>query len=291
MSGLPVRSVLVTGASTGIGEACAVALDALGFRVYAGIRDPADGERLRGRGSERLVPLRLDVCEADSIRDAAERVADETGKGSFAGLVNNAGIAVAAPLEFVPLDALRRQLEVNVVGQVAVTQAFLPLLRRGGGRIVNMGSISGRFANPFLGPYAASKFALEAITDSLRVELRPWKIHVAIVEPGVVATPIWRKSLASADELIAAMPPEAHRLYGAPISALRSLVEGIGGFSASRVSKAVVHALTSPRPRARYPVGGDARIALGISHLPTRLRDWLVASRLEKRGAGGGKDT
>jgi NAD(P)-dependent dehydrogenase (short-subunit alcohol dehydrogenase family) len=165
--------VVITGASTGIGEACAFHLDALGFRVFAGVRDPADGERLTRAASDRVVPVQLDVTDAGSVRSAAETVAHLLADAPLKGLVNNSGIAVASPLEFVPLDALRRQMEVNVIGQVAVTQAFLAPLRRARGRIVNMGSMAGRFASPFMGPYSASKFALEALTDSLRLEAAP----------------------------------------------------------------------------------------------------------------------
>ncbi len=215
-----------------------------------------------------------------SVKAAAETVAHALGDAPLSGLVNNAGIAVASPLEFVPLDALRRQLEVNVTGQVAVTQAFLPSLRSSRGRIVNMGSVSGRFASPFMGPYSASKFALEALSDSLRLELRPWGIHVSILEPGVIATPIWRKSLLAADELATGMPEEAHTLYGRAIQAIRQRVESIGGVPAERVARVVAHALTARRPRPRYVVGRDARVAVGLSYLPTRMRDWLVAKRL-----------
>ncbi len=272
--------IVITGASTGIGEACALCLDALGFRVFAGVRNPADSERLSRAASDRLVPVQLDVTDAQSVRSAAAKVACALGDAPLNGLVNNAGIAVASPLEFVPLDALRRQFEVNVVGQVAVTQAFLPSLRRGRGRIVNMGSVSGRFASPFLGPYSASKFALEALSDSLRLELRPWGIHVSIVEPGVIATPIWRKSLLAAEDLLAEMPEEAHTLYGRAIEAIRRRVDNIGGIPAERVARVVAHALTARRPRPRYIVGRDARVAVALSYFPTHVRDWLVAKRI-----------
>jgi NAD(P)-dependent dehydrogenase (short-subunit alcohol dehydrogenase family) len=252
----------------------------MGFQVFAGVRNPADGERLSEAASDRLVPVHLDITDAESIRTAAEAVTGALGASPLRGLVNNAGVAVASPLEFVPIDALRRQFEVNVIGQVAVTQAFLPSLRRSQGRIVNMSSVSGRFASPFVGPYSASKFALEALSDALRLELRPWAIPVSIVEPGVIATPIWQKSLSAADELNAGMPPEAHELYGRAVQALRDGVQNIGGIPADRVARVVAHALTARRPRTRYIVGHDARIGIGLTYLPTRVRDWLVAKRL-----------
>ena len=180
-----MKRVLVTGASSGIGLASALRLAGAGWRVYGGVRTAADADALRQHGIE---PVELDVTDAAQIDAATAAVGPELD-----GLVDNAGIAVAAPLELVPLDELRRQLEVNVVGQIAVLQAVLPALRRARGRVVLMGSIGGRSALPFLGPYAASKHALEALADSLRVELRPFGLAVSIVEPGSIATPIWRK--------------------------------------------------------------------------------------------------
>ena len=180
------KSVVITGASTGIGAACALHLDQWGWRVFAGVRKQGDAEALRAQGSARLTPVSLDVTDTVSISTAASAVAGAVGAAGLAGLVNNAGIVVPGPIELLPLSDLRRQLEINVVGQVAVTQAFLPLIRAGRGRIVNMGSIAGRMATPFTGAYGASKFALEALTDALRLELQPWGISVSIIEPGAV---------------------------------------------------------------------------------------------------------
>ncbi len=280
----PRGAVLITGASTGIGEACALRLDRGGFRVFAGVRKPADGDALRAKASPRLAPVLIDVTDQPSI----DRVRDEltaalAGQG-LAGIVNNAGIAVAGPLEFVPLDRLRQQLEVNVTGQVAVTQAFMPLIREGRGRVVFMGSVSGRLSSPFFGPYAASKYALEAIADALRGELRPWRIHVAIVEPGSIATPIWEKGNATADELERTLTPEAHSLYDAAIAALRAAVDDTArrGIPADAVARSVEHALTSRRPKTRYLVGTDARIqAVLAACVPDRLRDGLIARQLK----------
>src|SRR5919108_137787 len=196
-------AVLVTGASTGIGEATALHLRELGFDPVAGVRRDEDAERLESQG---LRTVRLDVTDGAQIAAARDAV-----DGLLAGLVNNAGVGVAAPLEFLPLDQLRRQLEVNLIGQVAVIQAFLPALRRAGGRIVNGSSIGGRVAAPLLSPYNASKFALEAISDSLRRELRTQGVDVIVIEPGGVKTPIWKKGNELAGEMIAGMPPEAER--------------------------------------------------------------------------------
>ncbi len=278
-------AVVITGASTGIGAACARDLDQRGFRVFAGVRSEADGERLRRHASERLAPLRIDVTEPERIAAAAEQVAAAVGEAGLAGLVNNAGILVSGPLELVALDALRRQLEVNVVGPVAVTQAMLPLLRVGRGRIVNVGSISGRVAAPCLGPYAASKFALEALSDALRVELAGWGISVSIVEPDAVRTPIWDKTLDSR-ESPAPAPSEAAGLYDEELLALRKATYTMGrtGMPVERVVRAVRHALCARRPRTRYPVGLRAHLAFWAArHLPDRLRDWFIVRAMWPR--------
>lgn len=189
--------------------------------------------------------------------------------------MNNAGIAIAAPLEFLPPDELARQLDVNVVGQVCVTQAFLPALRAARGRIVFVGSVGGRSALPFLGAYAASKFALEAITDSLRVELAPWRMHVSIVEPGTIATPMWTKPQRAVQE----MPPEVAELYGERIEKFRSLAQRRSagkGIPPEEVAKAIEHALTATTPKTRYLVGRDAKRRARLQRLPDRARDRLL---------------
>jgi NAD(P)-dependent dehydrogenase (short-subunit alcohol dehydrogenase family) len=252
-------AVVVTGASSGIGEACARRLAGLGFHVFAGVRKAEDGERLE-REIAGVSPLTIDVVDADSIAQAAQTVHEQTG-GRLAGLVNNAGVAVPAPIEHQPIDDFRRQLEVNLVGQVAVTQAFLPQLRAARGRIVNMSSIGGKVAVPLLGAYAASKFGLEGFSDSLRRELRPWGIHVAVIEPGTIATPIWDKGIASGDELEANLGEQAKRDYGPLIATVRT-ASGQGartGLPPDAVAKDVAHALTAKRPKTRYLVGREAK--------------------------------
>ena len=270
-------AVVITGASTGIGKATALRLDNLGFHVFAGVRRTEDGEALQREASDRLTPLRIDVTEQRSIDEAAEQVA--ASGLPVTGLVNNAGVGTGGPYEFIPIDTLRMQFEVNYFGHVAVTQAFIPALRSTQGRIVNMGSIAGRMAPPFVGPYSASKFALEAFTDSLRVELAPWKIGVAIVEPGVIATPIWDKATETINQLRSDRPEEAFALYGDAIEAVERWVETSAetAIDADKVAQAVEHALTAKRPKARYLVGGDAKQqAILAKWVPTRLRDWLV---------------
>ena len=272
------RNILITGASSGIGQACALRLDGLGYRVFAGVRRPEDGEALKARTSERLTPVLLDVTSEASIARAVRAVEDE----SLAGLVNNAGIVVGGPLELVPIAAWRKQLEVNVIGQVAVTQAFLPLLRAGRGRIVNIGSIAGRSALPFAGPYSASKFALEGITDSLRMELKQWGILVSIVEPGGIRTPIWEKSLGETTETLSQAPPELLELYRPMIEKMRAAA-ALAAKQANPVEdvvKAVEHALTAPKPKTRYLVGRDARLRARLNAFPDRVIDSLILKKI-----------
>lgn len=266
--------VVITGASTGIGEACALRLDQLGFVVYAGVRRQSDGDALKAKSSGGLSPVIIDVTDPDSIALVARSLAGQP----LAGLVNNAGVNVSAPVELVPLDRLRFQLEVNVIGQVAVTQAFLPHLRLGRGRIVNIGSIGGRGVVPIQGPYSASKFALEAINDALRLELKPWGIEVSIVEPGAIKTPIWDKGISGADELLAQIPQDQRDLYHKVIATIRGFAVKTAGTAIppSAVAKAVEHALTSMRPKTRYVVGKDAKIQALINRLPDRWRDAVI---------------
>jgi NAD(P)-dependent dehydrogenase (short-subunit alcohol dehydrogenase family) len=276
-------AVVITGASTGIGRACALHLDNLGFQVFPGVRKEADGDALRSEASERLTPLLVDVADQASIEAAADTVTRTLDGQGLAGLVNNAGITVTAPLEFVPIDELRHQLEVNVIGQVAVTQAFLALLRKARGRIVNVSSIGGRVALPFLGPYAASKFAVEGLSDSLRRELRPWGIEVSVIEPGSVATPIWEKGVAAGDRLLEQMPPEGHALYGESVAKLREVAAATArrGMPPEEVARTVERALTAPKPKTRYLVGRDAKVRARMkSVLPDRAFDRLIARAL-----------
>ena len=244
------QTALVTGASSGIGRACAIRLARSGWRVLAGVRRD-------GTAPEETEEFLLDVADPPPLE-----------LDRLDALVNNAGIAVAGPLEFLPADELRRQLEVNVVGQLRVTQLALPALRAARGRIVNVGSISGRSALPFLGAYAMSKFALEAMTDALRVELGPWGLSVSIVEPGTIKTPMWTRERPDP-------PPDAMVLYGDRLAAFRrfALRRSENGAPAEAVAAVVEEALISPRPKPRYLVGRDARLRAGVERLPDRLRD------------------
>jgi NAD(P)-dependent dehydrogenase (short-subunit alcohol dehydrogenase family) len=276
--------VVVTGASGGIGEACAAVLARAGYRVAAGVRREEDGEKLRALVPGRVFPIMLDVTNQEQIACAREQVAEAAGSVGLAGLVNNAGIAAGGPLEFVPVEEFRQQMEINVTGTVAVTQAFLPLLRQGRGRIILNGSIAGLFAAPFRAPYTASKFALEGIADALRIELQPWEIKVVIIEAGNVATQIWTRSLEEFDRSSRSYPPEAFELYGSVIEAIRRAIQSKPrGIPPERFADLVLHILTTPNPKPRYLLGRDAKSKALLARLPDRLRDWIVLRKVPKK--------
>ncbi len=273
-------TVLVTGASSGIGRAVAVDLAARSFDVIAGVRRPEDAAELAAAAPGRIETVELDVTVPEQVAGALAVVEARRG-AKLAGIVNNAGIAVAGPLEFLALDDLRSQLEVNVIGQLAVAQAFMPRLRADGGRLVFVGSVSGLVSSRLLGAYASSKFALEAIVDALRRELKPWRMRVSLVEPGRIATPIWRKSLEDALDRLSRMPPEAKEYYS---DLIQDLVRGAeeastGGSDPRLVADAVRRALTDRRPRTRYFVGVDAHTINVLRRvLSDPLFDRLIAA-------------
>ena len=275
-----MAAVLVTGASTGIGEACALHFVRSGHQVFAGVRRDEDGQRLVERaGSPRLEPVILDVTDESHIAAVATHLDARLGSVGLAGLVNNAGVAVGGPLEFLPVEEWRNQLEINVIGQVAVTRAMLPILRRARGRVAFIGSISGRVSTPMMGPYGASKHAIEAIGESLREELRPWGMKVAVVEPGAIETPIWSKGRTTADRLESSLDPETERLYGTEITRIRDLIDHQErvGIPPERVATAVEHALFHRRPKHRYLVGTDAKAAATLERfLPDRVMSVVI---------------
>jgi NAD(P)-dependent dehydrogenase (short-subunit alcohol dehydrogenase family) len=279
--------ILVTGASTGIGRGCTLRFAELGYRVFAGVRKKSDGETLRADGSGLIEPVLLDVTSAESIAKALRVVGDQP----LAGLINNAGIATVGPLELVPVEAWRKQFEVNVIGLVAVTQACIPLLRRGRGRIVNIGSISGRCPLPGSGVYDSTKFAVEAISDALRMELDPWRISVSLIEPGDIATPIWEKCLRTADDLNRQVAPERYALYRRLMTKARQEAEQATrkALPVSAVVKVVEKAMTARKPKTRYVVGRDAWLLLLLNWLPDRWRDWLILREINK--CPGGEDS
>ncbi len=272
-----MKQILVTGASSGIGQACALRLARAGHRVFAGVRNEADGKRLQDADSDRVVPVILDVTNQDQIDALAKQIGSEPG--GLQGVVNNAGIALGGPLEYLPIEVWRDQLEVNVFGQVAVTRAMLPLIREGRGRIVFIGSIGGKVATMMMGPYNASKFAIEAIGESLRQELHPWGIPVSVVEPGAIKTDIWGKGRELADRLEHELPAEGMDRYAPHIAAIRKGIDmqERQGIEPDKVALVVERALHATRPKARYLVGTDARIQSAMVRLMTdRTRAAIV---------------
>jgi len=275
---------LVTGASTGIGRATALRLAAGGWTVLAGVREQAAGERLSAEASapDRVIPVTLDVTDAAQRAAAVERVSEHATRNGGSGsgldaLVNNAGIAVGGPLELISEEDLRGQFEVNVFAPVALTRALLPDLRSARGRIVFVSSIGGRVSVPFLAPYAASKHAIEAIADSLRVELSTSHVSVALVEPGAVATPMWDKARGDADSF--ALPAALQQYYGKVPAAMRKSIEQTPkrGVAPEKVAATIERALTASRMRSLYLVGTDARMQLLLRRvLPDRAFDALI---------------
>jgi NAD(P)-dependent dehydrogenase (short-subunit alcohol dehydrogenase family) len=273
----PMPSVLVTGASSGIGAATALRLDADGMQVFAGIEHEHDGSAALAGASERLRRITLDVTDDRSIQRAITEVR-ERAPGGLQALINNAGVGVPGPLEILPLDALRRQLDVNVVGQVAVSQAALPLLRHAGGRLLFVGSIGGVLASQFGGAYHASKFAIEAIADVWRQELEPEDISVILIEPSAISTPIWEKAIERLDELEAAEPPELAR-YRERLQGFRESLHSADehGKAPEDVAEVIAKALADKKPDTRYVVGAAGKLAAALKPLvPDRFADKLA---------------
>jgi NAD(P)-dependent dehydrogenase (short-subunit alcohol dehydrogenase family) len=277
------QSVAITGASSGIGRATALHLARRGFRVFAGVRKMADGESLRTEGEGQVIPVVIDVTDRATIVSAVREVQAQVGDRGLDGLVNNAGVATPAPVETVRDDVLRSMFEVNVFGQVAVTQEFLPLVRRARGRIVNIGSVGSHIAIPFGGVLCASKGAFTLLSDALRLELHPYGIHVCVIEPGAIRTPAVNKTLGDPDAVVAAMPAEGAARYGTKIREFmrRSHARETNGSPPEVVAEAIHHALTAHRPRVRYLVGADAWVLATLPRvLPERALDRVRLGRL-----------
>jgi len=278
-----MRSVAITGASTGIGRATALRLDRAGWRVFAGVRREQDAAALREESRGNLIALRLDITDQVAIKEAGEQIRSVVGDAGLDGLVNNAGTAVFSPVETIPMEQLRAQLEVNLIGQVAVTKTLLPLIRSATGRIVFVGSLGGRMSYPFGGAYHASKYGLEAIADCLRQELRPWKIPVSMVEPGSVDTPIWDRGRELADQMSSELTDEQVSFYAATMDRSWRWGDKLHAIAnpPGKVAHAIERALHDRWPRNRYQVGIDARAqALVHRFVPQRTFDWLVGKSL-----------
>jgi len=265
-------TVLVTGAGRGIGAAAALRLAAAGWDVHAGVRREQDGVALAEQSLARVHLVQLDVTSAEDIAALNERL-----PASLDGVVNNAGIALGGPIEGLALEHIRRQFEVNLIGQVAVTQAVLARLRASRGRVVFVSSLSGRVATPMLGAYCASKFALEGLADTLRMELRPWRVRVSLIEPAQTDTAMWRGADAALEEAISTLAAEQRALYAHHIEGMRTKMIPMSQRAARSpedVAAAIERALTDRRPRARYVVGPGPRVQAALSRLtPTPLLD------------------
>jgi NAD(P)-dependent dehydrogenase (short-subunit alcohol dehydrogenase family) len=274
-----MKSVVITGSSTGIGRACALMLDRNGFRVFAGVRKKVDGDPLRSAASQWLTPVHVDVTDAPSIQAMAEEVTSGVGDAGLYGLVNNAGTTLPCPVEYLPLDEFRRQLEVNLVGPLAVTQALLPLLLRGRGRIINVTSAAGKAGVPLMAPYVSAKHGLEGLSDVMRLELQQLGVRVAVIEPGFVGTAMGGKLKRDTEGVIGSLPDDGRRRYGPGLATLAEEISqhAATGSSPEVVAKAVLHALTSKRPLTRYPSGAGAKRMLFMRRiLPDRQFDRII---------------
>jgi NAD(P)-dependent dehydrogenase (short-subunit alcohol dehydrogenase family) len=275
------RHVVVTGASSGIGRATAEHLVGAGFRVFAGVRRDQDVVSLQSANLPGLTPILLDVTDVAALARVAREIDAEVGSLGLAGLVNNAGLSGGGPLEVVDLNLVRACFEVNVIGALSVTRAMLPMLRRGSGRIVNISSGAGRVATPLMGPYCASKFAFEAVSDVLRMELHRSGIAVATIEPGAVSTSMIGKGNEQIEREITQLPADAPDYYRTSLIKLRAAFDRTSHNKPEAVAKVIHQALTAARPRTRYVVGADAKFLLLLRTLfPDRAMDavlrWIV---------------
>lgn len=277
------KAIVITGTSSGIGKACALLLDKKGFKVYAGVRKQTDGDNLKKEATVNLTPVILDVSDPSSISEAANKIEKETG-GSVLGLINNAGIGRGGALEVTPIMEIRKLMEVNVIGLMAVTQAFIPMLRKAKGRIINIGSTSSFLAFPGASAYSGSKFAVRGITDALRMELKPFGISVILVAPGAVESSIWEKGKAYKETIRKKIIPEIAELYATLRKFGDKMNEELKKIPADEVAIYVAHALISKNPKYYYIVGNDAKGAAVVAKLPRRLLDWIILKRIQKLG-------
>ena len=275
------KAILITGSSTGIGKACALYLDKVGFKVYAGIRKQADGDNLKEEASDKLTPIILDVTDSESIKNALTTI-EKDNDGELFGLINNAGIGLTGVVEVTPTDEVRKLMEVNVIGLLALTKAAIPLLRKSRGRIINIGSPSGIIALPGVSVYAASKFAVRAITDSLRVEVKSFGVKVILVSPGPTDSEIWEKGKAYKKEMRKNVKSEIAEHYKTFAKFGDKMEKELKTLPADIVAKVVAGALISSKPKYYYNVGNDAKGAAFFAKLPKRLTDWMILKRINQ---------
>ncbi len=275
------KTILITGASTGIGKATALYLDQLGFNVYASVRKTADGEALRNESSDQLQPVFLDVADQASIKEAVEAITSETN-GNLYGLVNNPGLSLNGPLELLPFGDIQQLFQVNVLGLLAMTQAVLPFIRKSRGRIVNISSGHGLLAIPDKSAYAASKFAVQAISDSLRVELHPFGVSVANIVVGKVETAVLNKIINNREKMMAAAPPDVLSLYMPLIEYFDREVKDIPGIPALEVAQVIADALSAEKPKAQYWIGPGANKMNSLAKFPRSIRDKMFYKAIYK---------
>ncbi|MBU1075741.1 MAG: SDR family NAD(P)-dependent oxidoreductase [Spirochaetes bacterium] len=277
------QSVLITGTSSGIGRSIALSLDRSGFQVFAGVRTKRDAMKLKKMASKHLITVIIDVTKKETLLKTKKIISSYIKDRGLWGLINNAGVNISGPLEVLPIIEFKNQFNINVIGPLEVIKLFLPLLRKSKGRIINIGSISGRISAPFIGPYAASKSALRSITDSLRMELRSWDISVILIEPGNVSTSMWKKTLSTAEQIAQSFSSEAHNLYDDFIITAYKARKALGkkGLALAKINQAILHALTSKNPKYNYLLGMDAKIfTLVAKFFPISFRDWLFLRHL-----------
>ena len=275
------KTVVITGTSSGIGKACALYLDKMGFKVFAGVRKQADGDKLKKEATGNLTPVILDVSNSESINNAVSIIEKETGGNLFA-LINNAGTGQGGPLEITPVSEIQKVMEINVVGLLAVTKAFLPMLRRSKGRIVNMGSSTSIVAFPGASVYAASKFAVRAISDSLRVELKMFDISVILIVSGHVKTEMWNKEEAYKEKIRGGVTTEISKLYAPLIEYGDKLTAEMPRIPANDVAKIIANSLETKKPKPYYYVGSDAKSVSWMARLPKGILDKMFYSRIKK---------
>jgi NAD(P)-dependent dehydrogenase (short-subunit alcohol dehydrogenase family) len=277
-------AVFITGASTGIGRETALFFDKAGYRVFAGVRNAQAGESLLAEAAFQLTPIIIDITKPREIENAVHTVSQKLCPyEGITGIINNAGIVVGGPLEFMKIEDFRYQVEVNLIGQLAVTQSFLPMIRKAKGRVLFVGSGAGWFALPFSGAYAASKFALRGMADALRRELDQWQLHVVLIELGTVMTPIWDKSFSDTKQRVAEMGKEEQSLYDERGAAMEKLMRSgwKNSVLAEDVAKMILMAFEKKCPKARYQFGKDARMAVLSVFVPDCLKDWLIRNILK----------
>lgn len=275
------KTILVTGASSGIGWATSLELAEKGWRVFAAVRKEEDAKKLKDASSNKVIPILMDIVDYESVKRGAADIEKMLEGDGLDALFNNAGISVQGPIEIIPIDMFEQQIRVNVFGHLFVTQTFLPLVRRAQGRIIFTSSESGRVTLPLMAPYSASKFALEAMANALRIELRRWKIKVSLMELQTIKTPMWEKIDTTTEKLVAGISQASRELYQHELRTLSVFPKWQAemGISMNKAVRAIIRALNARTPKARYLVGWESRLLVYSYALwPTAMMDWFSSN-------------